>query len=285
EDSIGMQAQEVIGALILLSSEERKALNDYSIEQCEARIQELLQVIKNPVKDRQVADVLGQLTLLYQRRVRLEVDQRFKRQFMLDDTIQTIDATRCELLEVEEKLEAVELRARRLEVAERSQDTPPSLEDWGVEINPTSQVETSEGEPHLQHPERTFHSELENVEAALQRFPSQARGFPYTSTESRTGLSRQIRFSGAVSHPTVIDTHEQYLAVDSQEVNSSRFRGEQPSNLTRSTLLYNPSPPPRRQESRLWDSGGSYHQPLPRTRAQGPPLYHECLPQGGSVMS
>ncbi|MED6285538.1 hypothetical protein CHARACLAT_030295 [Characodon lateralis] len=120
-----MQAQEAIGALILLSSEESKALNGYSIEDCEARIQELLQVIKNPPKDTQVADVLGQLTLLYQRRVRLEVEQRFKLQFMLNNTLQTAEATRCELLEVEERLEA----ARRLEVAERSRDTPPSLED------------------------------------------------------------------------------------------------------------------------------------------------------------
>ncbi|MED6246540.1 hypothetical protein ATANTOWER_019480 [Ataeniobius toweri] len=87
EDSTGMEAQEAIGALILLSSEECKGLNDYSIGECETRIQELLQVIKNPLKDRQVADVLGQLPLLYQRRVRLEVDQRFKLQFMLDDTI------------------------------------------------------------------------------------------------------------------------------------------------------------------------------------------------------
>ncbi|MEQ2297578.1 hypothetical protein AMECASPLE_036036 [Ameca splendens] len=261
-----MQAQEAIGGLILLSSEERKGRNDYSIDQCEARIQELLQVIKNPPKDRQVANVLGQLTLLYQRRVILERDQCVNLQFMLNNTLQTADATRCELLEVEEKLEAVELRARRLEVAERSQATPPSPEDWGVEINPVSQVETFEGEPHVQHPERTFHSELENVEAALQRFPSQARGFSHTSTESRTGMSRQITFSGAVSHPTVGDSHEQYLAVDSLEVNSSRFRGEQHSNFTRSTLLYDSSPPPRQQESRLCDSGGSYRpQPLHRT--------------------
>ncbi|MEQ2309305.1 hypothetical protein AMECASPLE_037277 [Ameca splendens] len=82
-----MEAQEAIGALILLSSEECKALNDYSIEDCEARIQELLQVIKNPPKDTQVANVLGQLTLLYQRRVRLEVEQRFKLQFMLNNTL------------------------------------------------------------------------------------------------------------------------------------------------------------------------------------------------------
>ncbi|MEQ2296576.1 hypothetical protein AMECASPLE_026110 [Ameca splendens] len=172
EDSTGKEAQEAIGALILLSSEERKGLNDYSIEDCEARIQELLQVIKNPLKDKQVADVLGQLTLLYQRRVRMEVDQCVNLQSMLNNTLQTAEATRCELLEVEEKLEAVELTARRLEVAERSQDTPPSPEDWGVEINPVSQVETSEGEAHLQHPERTFHSELENVEAAEISFPS-----------------------------------------------------------------------------------------------------------------
>ncbi|MED6240838.1 hypothetical protein ATANTOWER_029090 [Ataeniobius toweri] len=113
EDSTEMQAQEAIGALILLSSEERKGLNDYSIEECEARIQELFLVIKNPPKDRQVADVLGQFTLLYQQSVRLEVDQRFKLQFKLNDTLQTAEATKCELLEVEEKLEAVELRARR----------------------------------------------------------------------------------------------------------------------------------------------------------------------------
>ncbi|MED6232844.1 hypothetical protein ATANTOWER_003175 [Ataeniobius toweri] len=150
---------------------------------------------------------------------------------MLDDTLQPISATRCELLEVQEKLETVELRARKLEVAESIQNTTPSLEDWGMEINPPSQVEASEGEPHVQHPERTFHSELENLEAALQRFPSQAHGFLHTSTESRTGMSRQIRFSGAVSYPTVIDSYEQYLAVDSVEVNSSRFRGKQHSHL------------------------------------------------------
>ncbi|MEQ2289976.1 hypothetical protein AMECASPLE_038675, partial [Ameca splendens] len=146
-------------------------------------------------------------------------------------------------------------------------------------IKPTLQVKTSEGEPYLQHPERTVHSELENVEAALQRFPAQARGFPHTSTESRTGMSRQIRFSGALSHPAVIDSHEQYLAMDSVEVNSSRYRGEQPSNLTCSTLLYEPSPPTRRQESHLWDSGFSYRvQPLPRTQfcgLRGPQVYHE----------
>ncbi|MEQ2253498.1 hypothetical protein ILYODFUR_032762 [Ilyodon furcidens] len=102
---------------------------------------------------------------------------------------------------------------------------------------------------HLRDPERTCRSDLEEVEAALQIFPSQARVFPHTSTESRTGISRQIRFSGAVSHSTVIDSHEQHLAVDSLEVNSSKFRGEQPSHLTRSTLLYDPSTPPRRQES------------------------------------
>ncbi|MED6262924.1 hypothetical protein ATANTOWER_029697 [Ataeniobius toweri] len=108
-----MQAKEAIGALILLSSEERKGLNGYSIEQCEGRIQELLQVIKNPPKDRQVANVLGQLTLLYLQRVMLEVDQHFKLQFELDDTLQTIDATRCEMLEVKDNLEAAEMRARR----------------------------------------------------------------------------------------------------------------------------------------------------------------------------
>ncbi|MED6240703.1 hypothetical protein ATANTOWER_026205 [Ataeniobius toweri] len=164
---------------------------------------------------------------------------------MLNDTLQTAGASRCELLEVEEKFEAVELRAGRFKVDESSQNTSPSLEDWWVEINPVSQVETSEGEPHLQHPERTFHLELENI-AALQRFPSQAHGFPHTSTQSRTGMSRQNRFTGAVSHPTVIDRHEQHLAVDSLEVNSSRFRGEQPSHLSRSTHLYDPSLPPRR---------------------------------------
>ncbi|MEQ2244264.1 hypothetical protein ILYODFUR_015323 [Ilyodon furcidens] len=96
-------------------------------------------------------------------------------------------------------------------------------------------------------------SELENVESALQRFPSQAGGLPHMSTESRTGMSRQIRFSGAVSHPIVIDSHEQYLAVDSVKVNSSRFRGKQPSNLTRSTVHYGPSPLPGQQESHPWD--------------------------------
>ncbi|KAK5616663.1 hypothetical protein CRENBAI_003072, partial [Crenichthys baileyi] len=89
EDSIGIQPQEAIGSLILLSPEECKCLNDYTIEQCEARIQELLQVIKNPPKDRRVADVLGQLTLLYQRRLKLEINQRVKLQFELNDTLQT----------------------------------------------------------------------------------------------------------------------------------------------------------------------------------------------------
>ncbi|KAK5609265.1 hypothetical protein CRENBAI_013660 [Crenichthys baileyi] len=121
EDSIGMQAQEAIGSLILLSPEERKGLNDYSIEQCEARIQELLPVIKNPPKDRRVADVLGQLTLLYQRRLMLEINQRVKLQFELNDTLQTVDVLKGELTEVE----------NRLETAECSQATPPSLEDLG----------------------------------------------------------------------------------------------------------------------------------------------------------
>ncbi|MEQ2294045.1 hypothetical protein AMECASPLE_039793 [Ameca splendens] len=108
EDPIGMEAQEVIGSLIMLSPEERKGLNGYGIEQCEARIQELLQVIKNPPKDRRVSDVLGQLTLLYQRRLMLEVDQRVKLQFELNDTLQTVDVLRGELTEVGNRLEAIE---------------------------------------------------------------------------------------------------------------------------------------------------------------------------------
>ncbi|MEQ2230462.1 hypothetical protein ILYODFUR_029568 [Ilyodon furcidens] len=111
--------------------------------------------------------------------------------------------------------------------------------------NPTSQVEIFEGEPYLRYPERTCRSDLEEVETALQRLPFQAHGVPHTSTESRTGVNSQNRFSGAVSHPTVVTSHEQYLAVDPAGVNSSRFRGEQPSNLNRSTVLCNPSPPPK----------------------------------------
>ncbi|MED6237666.1 hypothetical protein ATANTOWER_030917, partial [Ataeniobius toweri] len=184
---------------------------------------------------------------------------RVKLQFELNDTLQTVDVLRGELTEV----------GNRLETIEGSQATPPSLEEWGGEQKPTSQVETFEGEPHLRYPERTCRSDLEDVEAALQRLPFQAHGVPHTSTEARTGVSSQNRFSGAVPHPTVISSHERAnmnLAGDPAGVNSSRLRGEQPSNLTRSTVLYDPSPPPRRQESRPWDSGGSYRpQPLPRT--------------------
>ncbi|MEQ2304859.1 hypothetical protein AMECASPLE_031680 [Ameca splendens] len=149
QDPIGMQAQEAIGSLILLSPEERKGLNDYDIEQCEARIQELLQVIRNPPKDRRVADVLGQLSLLYQRRLMLEIDRRVKLQFELNDTLQMVDVLRGELTEV----------GNRLETIEGSQATPPSLEEWGGEQKPTSQVETFEGEPYLRYPERTCRSD------------------------------------------------------------------------------------------------------------------------------
>ncbi|MEQ2239853.1 hypothetical protein ILYODFUR_008888 [Ilyodon furcidens] len=125
EDPIGMQAQEAIGSLILLSPEERKGLNDYGIEQCEARIQELLQVIKNPPKDRRVSDVLGQLTLLYQRRLMLEIDQRVKLQFELNDTLQTVDVLRGELTEV----------GNRLETIEGSQATPHLWRNGGANRN------------------------------------------------------------------------------------------------------------------------------------------------------
>ncbi|MEQ2315550.1 hypothetical protein AMECASPLE_023550, partial [Ameca splendens] len=107
-DSNGMQAQEAIGSLILLSLEEREGINDYSIEQCEARIQELLQVIKNPPKDRRVADVLGQLTLLYQQRLMLEIDQHVILQFELNDTLQTVVVLKGELTELENSLETAE---------------------------------------------------------------------------------------------------------------------------------------------------------------------------------
>ncbi|MEQ2285981.1 hypothetical protein AMECASPLE_037546 [Ameca splendens] len=125
-DPIGMQAQEAIGSLILLFPEEHKGLNDYGNEQCEVRIQELLQVIKNPPKDRRVSNVLGQLTLLYQRRLILEIDQRVKLQFELNDTLQMVDVLRGELTEV----------GNRLKTIEGSQATPPSLEEWGVNRNP-----------------------------------------------------------------------------------------------------------------------------------------------------
>ncbi|MED6280919.1 hypothetical protein CHARACLAT_015967 [Characodon lateralis] len=115
----------------------------------------------------------------------------------------------------------------------------------GGEPKPTSQVETFEGEPHWRNPERTCRSDLEDVEAALQRLPFQAHGVPHTSTKARTGVSSQNRFSGAVPHPTIISSHERYLTGDPAGVNSSWLRGEQPSNLTRSTVLYDPSPPPR----------------------------------------
>ncbi|MEQ2199071.1 hypothetical protein XENOCAPTIV_024099 [Xenoophorus captivus] len=108
EDPIGMPAQEVIGSLILLSPEECKGLNDYGIERCEARIQELLQVIKNPPKDRRISDMLGQLTLLYQRRLMLEIDQRVKLKFELNDTLQTVDVLRGELTEVGNRLQTIE---------------------------------------------------------------------------------------------------------------------------------------------------------------------------------
>ncbi|MEQ2263432.1 hypothetical protein XENORESO_007690, partial [Xenotaenia resolanae] len=131
------------------------------------------QVIKNPPKDRRVSDVLGQITLLYHRRLMLEIDQRVKLQFELNDTLQMVDVLRGELTEV----------GNRLETVECSQATPPSLEEWGGEKKPTSQVETFEGEPYLRYPERTCRSDLEDVEAALQRLPFQARGVPHTSTE------------------------------------------------------------------------------------------------------
>ncbi|MEQ2219435.1 hypothetical protein XENOCAPTIV_017876 [Xenoophorus captivus] len=202
----------------------------------------------------------------------LEVDQSVKLQFELNDTLQTVDVLRGELTEV----------GNRLETIEGSHATPPSLEEWGGDPKPTSQVETFEGEPHWRNPERTCRSDLEDVEAALQRLPFQAHRVPHTSTEARTGVSSQNSFSGAVPHSTAISSHERYLTGDPAGVNSSWLRGEQPSNLTRSTVLYDPSPPPRRQESRPWDSGGSYRpQPLPRTRvreAQGPPLYREQPP-------
>ncbi|MED6276023.1 hypothetical protein CHARACLAT_032712 [Characodon lateralis] len=202
----------------------------------------------------------------------LEIDQCVKLQFKLNGTLQMVDGLRGELIE----------DGNRLETIECNQATPPSLEEWGVEKKATSQVEIFEGEPYLRYPERTCRSDLEDVQAALQRLHFQAHEVLHTSTESRTSVNSQNRFSGAVPHPTVISSHEQYLAVDLIGINSSRFRGEQPSNVTHSTVLYNPSPPPRRQESRPWDSGGSYHpQPLPRTRvrgAQGPPLYPEQPP-------
>ncbi|MEQ2226879.1 hypothetical protein ILYODFUR_031846 [Ilyodon furcidens] len=113
----------------------------------------------------------------------------------------------------------------RLETIECNQATPPSLEEWGGKKKPTSQVETFEGEPYLRYPERTCRSDLENVEAALQRLPFQAHGVPHTSTEARTGVNSQNRFSVAVPHPTVISGHERYLAGDPAGVNSSRLRG------------------------------------------------------------
>ncbi|MEQ2307845.1 hypothetical protein AMECASPLE_022264 [Ameca splendens] len=67
-----------------------------------------------------------------------------------------------------------------------------------------------------------------------------------------------------------------------QTIDATRGKLLENSNLPRSTLLYDPSPLPRQQESRPWDSGGSYHsQPLPGTQvreAQGPPVYHEKPP-------
>ncbi|MEQ2160251.1 hypothetical protein GOODEAATRI_031695, partial [Goodea atripinnis] len=62
---------------------------------------------------------------------------RVKLQFELNDTLQIVDVLRGELTEV----------GNRLETIEGSQATPPSLEEWGGEQKPTSQVETNHVRP------------------------------------------------------------------------------------------------------------------------------------------
>ena len=61
--------KDAVAGLISLSVEDRNYLDSYSIETCAKKIEELISYVNNPAEKqtRTKLDVLGQLTLLYQR--------------------------------------------------------------------------------------------------------------------------------------------------------------------------------------------------------------------------
>ncbi|KAM4579287.1 uncharacterized protein V3H82_008529 [Fundulus diaphanus] len=74
ESSIGKEAQGVISSLLKMTPEDQDRLNRFGIEDCERKIQELVEEVQSKPKHRLVADVLGEFTALYHRRLTLETD-------------------------------------------------------------------------------------------------------------------------------------------------------------------------------------------------------------------
>lgn len=66
--------QDAVAGLIHLSLEDRGNLNSYTASTCDEKLAELVAYINNPSgkPQRTITDVLGQITLLYQRKAQLE---------------------------------------------------------------------------------------------------------------------------------------------------------------------------------------------------------------------
>lgn len=72
--SLEMESQASISSVISFSKEENRALKSLSIEACESEIKKPIESTRNPRKDLLVADMFGQLALLYQRKSKLEIE-------------------------------------------------------------------------------------------------------------------------------------------------------------------------------------------------------------------
>ncbi|KAM3612667.1 uncharacterized protein V6R79_012474 [Siganus canaliculatus] len=93
------EMQQLVSQLISLSTADVDNLNQYSMDTCETRIQELLAYINQPAGEaRTVPQVLGQLTLLYQRKAELQAQEHRVQLGLMQECVRQLEVDNSRLV-------------------------------------------------------------------------------------------------------------------------------------------------------------------------------------------
>lgn len=132
--------QDAVASLTCLSTKERRHLNSFSIEECDAGIRGLVDQIHNsyPHKSLHIADMVDKLTLLYQRKAELQAHESEMRLRQLQ---RANDQLICDNAELQEKIQLTQSQDPPTELTESQNQAPPPEEEEVMEL--TLSVDTS----------------------------------------------------------------------------------------------------------------------------------------------
>ena len=172
--------QDAVARLTCLSTEERRRLNSFSIEECDSGIRGLVNQIHNPDphKSLHIPDIVEHLALLYQRKAELQAHESEMRLLQLQ---RVNDQLICDNAELQEKIQLTQSQDPPTQLTESHNQSPPPEEEECMELTvsvnlPAASSATSirvESQPTAS-PEReaALRRELEAVPSAGQPHPN-----------------------------------------------------------------------------------------------------------------